>query len=185
MVYRSRLIIPCKKHFKRTDRRVIGFRGLIQLKISFIILVFLTSIFTANHLLDMAKYDYASELFNKQGYYLKEGSNYTNHLIEQDIKNGYEKGFELVARKAVNMAAMMNIPVIGLVENFSYFECPDCGKQHSIFGERRTDEIAEKFGLPVLAKLPIDPKTASLADKGAIELSDIDKVVPLVKALTE
>jgi Mrp family chromosome partitioning ATPase len=83
------------------------------------------------------------------------------------------------------MAEMMNIPVLGLVENFSYFECPDCGKKHSIFGESKTDEIAAKFGLPVLAKLPIDPKTAALADKGAIELSDMDKVMPVVKALAE
>ena len=91
----------------------------------------------------------------------------------------------LIVSKAIKMAEMMNIPVLGLVENFSYFECPDCGKKHSIFGESKTDEIAAKFGLPVLAKLPIDPKTAALADKGAIELSDMDKVMPVVKALAE
>lgn len=89
----------------------------------------------------------------------------------------------LIVSKAINMAAMMNIPVVGLVENMSYFECPDCGKKHSIFGESKTDEVAERFGLPVLAKLPIDPKTAALADKGAIELCDMDKVMPIVKAL--
>ena len=91
----------------------------------------------------------------------------------------------LIVSKAIKMAEMMNIPVLGLVENFSYFECPDCGKKHSIFGESKTDEIAAKFGLPVLAKLPIDPKTAALADKGAIELSVMDKVMPVVKALAE
>ncbi len=89
----------------------------------------------------------------------------------------------LIVSKAINMAAMMNIPVVGLVENMSYFKCPDCGKEHSIFGQSKTDEVAERFGLPVLAKLPIDPATASLADKGALELSNMDKVMPIVKAL--
>ena len=91
----------------------------------------------------------------------------------------------LIVSKAIKMAEMMNIPVLGLVENFSYFECPDCGKQHSIFGESRTEEIAAKFGLPVLAKLPIDPRTASLADKGAIELADDKCVAGAVEAISK
>lgn len=80
----------------------------------------------------------------------------------------------LIVKKAYNMAKMMNIPVLGLVENMSYFECPDCGKRHAIFGESKLDEVAKELGVPVLARLPIDPKTAALVDKGAVELADTD-----------
>lgn len=80
----------------------------------------------------------------------------------------------LIVKKAYNMAKMMNIPVLGLVENMSYFECPDCGKRHSIFGESKLDEVAKELGVPVLARLPIDPKTAALVDKGAVELANTD-----------
>lgn len=81
----------------------------------------------------------------------------------------------LIVKKAYNMAKMMNIPVLGLVENMSYFECPDCGKQYAIFGESKIDEVAKELDVPVLARLPIDPKTAALVDKGAVELADTDK----------
>lgn len=80
----------------------------------------------------------------------------------------------MIVKKALNMAELMNIPILGIVENMSYFECPDCHKKHYIFGESKVDETAAEYGLPVLAKLPIDPKTAALADKGAIELADTD-----------
>lgn len=80
----------------------------------------------------------------------------------------------MIVKKALNMAELMNIPILGIVENMSYFECPDCHKKHYIFGESKVDETAVEYGLPVLAKLPIDPKTAALADKGAIELADTD-----------
>lgn len=80
----------------------------------------------------------------------------------------------LIVKKAYNMAKMMNIPVLGLVENMSYFECPDCGKRHSVFGESKLDEVAKELGVPVLARLPIDPKTAALVDKGAVELANTD-----------
>jgi Mrp family chromosome partitioning ATPase len=82
----------------------------------------------------------------------------------------------LIVKKAVNMAKMMNVPIIGLVENMSYFVCPDCGKEYKIFGDSKIDEIAAELGVPVLAKLPIDPTTALLVDKGAIELAD-DKYI--------
>ena len=82
----------------------------------------------------------------------------------------------MIVEKSINMANMMNIPVLGLVENMSYIVCPDCGKEFKIFGESKIDEIAAELGVPVLAKLPIDPKTASLVDKGAIELAD-DKYI--------
>ena len=80
----------------------------------------------------------------------------------------------LIVKKALNMAEMMNIPILGIIENMSCFECPDCGKKHYIFGESKIEETAKEFSLPVLAKLPINPVTASLADKGAIELADTD-----------
>ena len=78
----------------------------------------------------------------------------------------------MIVRKAYNMAQMMKVPVIGVIENMSYIKCPDCGKKISVFGESKIDEIAKTLGLPVLAKLPIDPKTAELVDKGAVELAD-------------
>jgi Mrp family chromosome partitioning ATPase len=75
----------------------------------------------------------------------------------------------MVVEKAVKMAQMMNIPIVGLVENMSYLTCPDCGKKIHIFGEGRTEEAAARYGLPVLAKMPIDPALAQLVDHGAIE----------------
>ncbi len=78
----------------------------------------------------------------------------------------------MIVSKAVKMAERMNIPIIGLVENMSYFKCPDCDKQHQIFGESHIDEIAKKHNIEVLAKMPIDPKIAIACDKGMIELAD-------------
>ncbi|MBR3692512.1 MAG: Mrp/NBP35 family ATP-binding protein [Clostridia bacterium] len=78
----------------------------------------------------------------------------------------------MIVAKAVNMAKMMNIPVIGIVENMSYLECPDCGKKISVFGESHVEETAEKYGLEVIGKLPIDPKLAAACDAGLIELFD-------------
>lgn len=75
----------------------------------------------------------------------------------------------MIVEKAVKMAKMMNIPVLGVVENMSYFECPDCGKKHSIFGESHIEDIAKKYDIPNIAKLPINPALASFADGGAIE----------------
>ena len=73
----------------------------------------------------------------------------------------------MIVEKAVNMAEMMNVPVLGLVENMSYIKCPDCGKEIRVFGESHIDEIAEKYQVPVLGKLPIDPKLT--CDNGLIE----------------
>ena len=91
----------------------------------------------------------------------------------------------MIVKKAFNMAKLMNIPVLGLVENMSYFICPDCGKEYKIFGESKIDEIAAELGVPVLAKLPIDPKTANLVDKGAIELADDKYVAEAVDFLSK
>ena len=76
----------------------------------------------------------------------------------------------LIVEKAVKMAEMMKIPVIGIVENMSYFKCPDCGQEHKIFGESHIDEIAEKYNIPNVAKIPVDPKLAAAVDAGMIEL---------------
>lgn len=76
----------------------------------------------------------------------------------------------MIVEKAVNMAKLMNIPVLGIVENMSYFECPECHTRHKIYGESNLEEIAAKHGIPVIARLPIDPKLAAAADKGTVEL---------------
>ena len=76
----------------------------------------------------------------------------------------------MIVEKAVKMAGMMNIPVLGIVENMSYFECPDCHKQHKIYGESHVDDIAKEYGIANVAKLPINSKLAAASDAGLIEL---------------
>ena len=80
----------------------------------------------------------------------------------------------MIVEKAANMAEMMDIPVYGLVENMSYVKCPDCGKEIKVFGESHIDEVAEKFGYDLLARIPMDPKLTALVDKGWIEMMDND-----------
>lgn len=75
----------------------------------------------------------------------------------------------MIVSKAVKMAEMMNIPIIGLIENMSYFRCPDNGKDYKLFGESHIDEIAEKHNIKVLAKLPVDPGLSKACDQGTIE----------------
>ena len=75
----------------------------------------------------------------------------------------------MIVSKAIKMAEMMNIPVLGLVENYSYVKCPDCGKEIKVFGDSKIDGIAQKFDLEILAKLPIDPKLSEACDLGKIE----------------
>ena len=75
----------------------------------------------------------------------------------------------MIVAKAVNMAEMMKVPMLGVVENMSYIVCPDCGKHINVFGDSHVDEVAAKHHLPVLAKCPIDPKLAELSDAGMIE----------------
>ncbi|MBQ9915123.1 MAG: Mrp/NBP35 family ATP-binding protein, partial [Clostridia bacterium] len=79
----------------------------------------------------------------------------------------------MIVEKAVKMAELMNIPVLGLVENLSYFTCPDNGKNYAIFGESHIDEIAKSHQIPVLAQLPIDPRIANACDRGDIESLDV------------
>ena len=88
----------------------------------------------------------------------------------------------MIVSKAVNMAHAMDIPVLALVENMSYFECPDCHKKHAVFGESHIEEIAKKFGISEVIKLPTDPKLAALCDAGRVEESNTDWFAPFVTA---
>jgi Mrp family chromosome partitioning ATPase len=89
----------------------------------------------------------------------------------------------MIVEKAVKMAGMMNIPVLGLVENMSYMTCPDCGKRLTPFGESRADAIAQKHAIPSVARVPIDARLATACDQGAIELFDGNWLDPLFSHL--
>ncbi len=91
----------------------------------------------------------------------------------------------MVVEKSLNMANLLNVPVIGIVENMSYYKCPDCGKIEYIFGKSNVNEIAEKFGVPVLSKLPINPKTPKLVDNGLVEEVDVKEFENAFKAIKE
>ena len=91
----------------------------------------------------------------------------------------------LIVEKAVNMAKLMNIPIVGIVENMSYFACPDCGKKHEIFGKSHVEEAAKTFGIPHFARLPMDPKLTSMVDRGAIELYEGDWLDGITDAIDE
>lgn len=86
----------------------------------------------------------------------------------------------MIVEKAVNMVRMMKVPLIGFVENYSYFQCPDCGKKVEIFGKSHLDALAGKYGAPVLARLPIDPGIAGLSDAGRIEDANIEALKPAI-----
>ncbi len=89
----------------------------------------------------------------------------------------------MIVEKAVKMAENMNIPIIGIVENMSYFKCTECDKEHKIFGESNIDEIAKKHNIEILAKLPIDTKIAASIDKGLTELIDDRAFVKIAEIL--
>ena len=89
----------------------------------------------------------------------------------------------MIVAKAVKMANMMHIPVLGFVENYSYLECPDCGKRINVFGESRLEEVAEAFNLPILARLPIDPSVAQSYDSGLMETVKTDLVDGVIEAI--
>ena len=84
----------------------------------------------------------------------------------------------MIVKKAYNMAKTMNIPVLGVVENYSWLECPDCGKKISVFGESHIDEVAADLNVKVLGKMPIDPKLAALADGKFAEAQNPHLEVP-------
>jgi hypothetical protein len=91
----------------------------------------------------------------------------------------------MIVTKAVKMAEMMNIPIIGIVENMSYFKCPDNDKDYKIFGESHIEEIAEKHNLKVLAKLPLDPRMSAACDEGLVEHYDDTLFYPVAKQIIE
>lgn len=87
----------------------------------------------------------------------------------------------MIVAKAIKMAQQMEVPIVGIVENMSYFECPDTGKRHRIFGESHIDELAAKYGLKVLGKLPINPALTELCDNGNLESIAENPVQEIVK----
>ena len=90
----------------------------------------------------------------------------------------------MIASKAVKMAEMMNIPIIAMVENMSYYKCPDCGSNHNIFGESKIDAVAKKHNIELVAKLPMDSNFSLLSDKGEIESYDgieLDEIVKFIE----
>ncbi len=89
----------------------------------------------------------------------------------------------MIVSKAVKMANMMHIPVLGFVENYSYLKCPDCGKQIQVFGESHLDEVAKSFDLPVLARLAIDPAVAQCCDNGKMETVDTSAFDNVIEAV--
>ena len=89
----------------------------------------------------------------------------------------------MIVSKAVKMATMRHIPVLGFVENYSYLQCPDCGKKINVFGKSKLDEVAAKFDLPVLARLPIDPAVAEAFDAGKMESVDTAALADVVAAV--
>ena len=91
----------------------------------------------------------------------------------------------MIVSKAANMAKMMNVPVLGLVENMSYVKCPDCGKEIKVFGDSHIEEVAEKFGYDLLARIPMDPKLSALVDRGMIELMENDYMDKAAQAVIE
>ena len=89
----------------------------------------------------------------------------------------------MIVAKAVKMAEMMNVPVLGLVENMSYFTCPDCGKKHEIFGASQADSVAKEFDIAHVARLPIDPDLTTMVDEGKVEQVSGEYVSALADSL--
>ena len=89
----------------------------------------------------------------------------------------------MIVEKAVNMAGLMNIPVIGLVENMSYFKCPDCGKEYSIFGRSTVEELAKQHGIAHFVRLPIDPVVTTMVDAGEVEQVSGENISPIVDVI--
>lgn len=95
---------------------------------------------------------------------------------------------QMIVKKAVHMAEMMEIPVLGMVENFSYLRCPDCGKEIALFGESKIDQAAADLNIPVLGKVPLDPDYARLADDGMFHMADnlyIKDAIDLIENLVQ
>lgn len=91
----------------------------------------------------------------------------------------------MIVKKAYNMAEEMNIPVLGIIENYSYIECPDCGKKINVFGESHIDSLAAAMNLPMLGKMPIMPELAFLSDEGRFEFVENDKIDEAIRVISE
>ena len=89
----------------------------------------------------------------------------------------------MIVEKAVHMAQLMNVPVLGIVENMAYFRCDECGKRHDIFGRSHLEEIAGRNGIPVTARMPLDPALAAACDAGAIEMAPAEGLEEVAEAL--
>lgn len=89
----------------------------------------------------------------------------------------------MIVKKAYNMAKMMQIPVLGIIENMSYVECPDCGKKIDVFGESRLEQVAAELGVPILAKLPIRPTAAGMIDHGDVESVSMPEIQQAVEQI--
>ena len=89
----------------------------------------------------------------------------------------------MIVAKAVKMAELMNVPVLGIVENMSYFKCPDCGKEYSIFGDSKVEREAKEFGIEHFVRLPIDPVVAAMVDAGEVEHVSGENIAPLVDVI--
>ena len=89
----------------------------------------------------------------------------------------------MIVEKAVKMAAAMNVPILGIVENMSYFVCPDCGKKHEIFGDSKVEQAAKEFSIPNTAKIPIDPAITAMVDNGEVEYVSGEYISGLVDSL--
>lgn len=91
----------------------------------------------------------------------------------------------MIVEKAVNMAAMMSVPVLGLVENMSYVVCPDCGTKIKVFGDSHIEDVAIRHSIPLLARIPLDPALSHASDAGLIELTNVDYLDPIAPVLDE
>ena len=91
----------------------------------------------------------------------------------------------MIVSKAVNMANMMKIPVLGIVENMSYFQCPDCGARHEIFGDSKVEEVAKSFDIQHYVRLPIDPVVATMVDAGEVESVSGEEIAPMADAIEQ
>ena len=135
------------------------------------------------------KHGYAITLTKVDGHpYTLEGASSRMSALPVDgiiVVTSPQDLVSMIVGKAVKMAKMMNIPVLGIVENYSYLVCPDCGKKISVFGESHLDEVAKEYGIPVLAQIPIRPAIAKAVDEGTVEYVEADFLDDAVKAVKE
>ena len=110
----------------------------------------------------------------------------SNLLLQNETDPVLWRGpVSMIVAKAVNMAEKMNVPILGIVENMSYIECPDCGKKIEVFGKSKLPEVAERYNLDILGTLPINPSLAEACDKGEVETALPDGMLPKAVSAVE